>query len=92
MVNAVIGGAEMIGFSFAFTSDFNRAAVAGGRIMGLLDRRPAIDSNPAAGVRLPKVAGNVGLADAGFFYESRYSKYKQTFKNPSHWTHKICIL
>ena len=71
MVNAVIGGAEMIGFSFAFTSDFNRAAVAGGRIMGLLDRRPAIDSNPAAGVRLPKVAGNVGLADAGVFYESR---------------------
>jgi hypothetical protein len=67
----MIGGAEMIGFSFAFTADFHNAIIAGGRIMNLLDRRPAIDDNPAAGVRLPKVGGNVGLKEAGFFYESR---------------------
>ena len=71
VVYAVIGGAKMIGFSFAFTSDFNRGAVAGGRIMALLDRRPAIDSNPATGVCLPRVAGNLALANAEFFYELR---------------------
>ena len=71
VVNAVIGGAEMIGFSFAFTSDFNRALVAGSRVMALLDRRPAIDSNPTAGLRLAQVGGNLRLAEAEFFYESR---------------------
>jgi ATP-binding cassette subfamily B (MDR/TAP) protein 1 len=71
VVNAVIGGAEMIGFSFAFTSDFNRARVAGGRVMALIGRRPVIDCNPAAGLRLANVGGNIGLSEAQFFYESR---------------------
>jgi ATP-binding cassette subfamily B (MDR/TAP) protein 1 len=87
VVNAVIGGAEMIGFSFAFTSDFNRAVVAGGRVMALLDRRPAIDGHPAAGLRLAGVAGNVALSEAEFFYESRYRFWRSPFPPKKNYTY-----
>ena len=87
VVNAVIGGAEMIGFSFAFTSDFNRAVVAGGRVMALLDRRPAIDGHPAAGLRLAGVAGNVALSEAEFFYESRYRFWRSPFPPQKNYTY-----
>lgn len=36
----------MIGYSSAFTADFNKALVAASRIFHLLDRKPEIDANP----------------------------------------------
>ena len=52
VVNAVIGGAGMIGYAFAFVSDFNKALVAAARVFKLLDRKPLIDANPSSGLKL----------------------------------------
>ena len=52
MTNAIIGGAGMVGYSFAFTADFNKAAVAAARVFNLLDRKPLIDDSEGAGLRL----------------------------------------
>jgi hypothetical protein len=59
VTNAIIGGAGMVGYSFAFTADFNKAAVAAARVFNLLDRKPLIDDSESAGLRL----GTTGSAD-----------------------------
>merc|ERR1712088_304251 len=71
VTNAVIGGAGMVGYSFAFTADFNKAMVAAARVFQLLDRKPLIDTNPSAGLKLNQVDGNVKLKDAEFTYPTR---------------------
>ena len=38
VVNAIIGGAGMIGYAFAFTGDMNKAFTAAARVFKLLDR------------------------------------------------------
>ena len=48
----MIGGAGMIGYAFAFVSDFNKALVAAARVFKLLDRKPLIDANPSTGLKL----------------------------------------
>ena len=45
----------MVGYSFAFVADFNKAMVAAARVFQLLDRKPLIDTNPATGLRLGEV-------------------------------------
>merc|ERR1719394_2155514 len=55
--NAIIGGAGMVGYSFAFVADFNKAMVAASRVFNLLDRKPLIDANPATGLKLDDVKG-----------------------------------
>jgi len=70
VTNAIIGGAGMIGYSFAFTADFNKALVAASRIFSLLDRRPEIDANPATGLQV-NVSGNIDVTNAGFSYPTR---------------------
>merc|ERR1719323_2569501 len=69
--NAIIGGAGMIGYSFAFVSDFNKAMVAAARVFQLLDRKPLIDANQDAGLKLDDVHGNVDVKDAEFHYPTR---------------------
>merc|ERR1719150_827082 len=69
--NAIIGGAGMIGYSFAFVSDFNKAMVAAARVFQLLDRKPLIDANPFSGLKMDDVHGNVGVTDAEFHYPTR---------------------
>merc|ERR1719195_1319396 len=69
--NAIIGGAGMVGYSFAFVADFNKAMVAAARVFNLLDRKPLIDANPATGLKLDDVKGNVDLMDAEFSYPTR---------------------
>merc|ERR1719495_482350 len=71
VTNAVIGGAGMVGYSFAFVADFNKAMVAAARVFQLLDRQPLIDTNPATGLKLPEVEGNVAIKDAEFSYPTR---------------------
>jgi len=69
--NAIIGGAGMIGYSFAFVSDFNKAMVAAARVFHLLDRKPLIDANPSAGLKVNEVQGNVDVKEAEFHYPTR---------------------
>jgi len=73
VTNAVIGGAGMVGYSFAFVADFNKAMVAAARVFQLLDRQPLIDTNPATGLKLAEVKGNVAIKDAEFSYPTRPS-------------------
>ena len=73
VTNAVIGGAGMVGYSFAFVADFNKAMVAAARVFQLLDRQPLIDTNPATGLKLAEVEGNVAIKDAEFSYPTRPS-------------------
>ena len=61
----------MVGYSFAFTADFNKAMVAAARVFQLLDRKPLIDTNPSVGLKLNQVEGNVKLSDAEFTYPTR---------------------
>merc|ERR1719195_1443213 len=69
--NAIIGGAGMVGYSFAFVADFHKAMLAAARVFKLLDRKPEIDTNPATGLKLADVKGNVDLMDAEFHYPTR---------------------
>ena len=61
----------MIGYSFAFVSDFNKAMVAAARVFQLLDRKPLIDANPSTGLKVNEVQGNVNVKDAEFHYPTR---------------------
>ena len=63
----------MIGFTFAFVSDINKAMVAAARVFHLLDRKPLIDANPSTGLKMNDVNGNVDVKDAGFRYPTRPS-------------------
>merc|ERR1712223_149875 len=58
VTNAILNGAGMVGYSFAFTADFNKALAAAARVFHLLDRKPLIDTNPAIGLKLNEVEGN----------------------------------
>jgi len=71
VTNSIIGGAQMIGYSFAFTADFNKALVAASRIFHLLDRKPEIDANPDTGLRLAQLNGNIEFKKAVFSYPTR---------------------
>ena len=72
VTNAIVGGAGMIGYSFAFTADLNKALIAASRVFALLDRRPLIDGSSRAGLQVDKVGGNVVLQEVGFSYPSRF--------------------
>ena len=61
----------MVGYSFAFTADFNKAMVAASRVFKLIDRKPQIDTNPTAGLKLDQIHGNVKIEDAEFTYPTR---------------------
>ena len=61
----------MVGYSFAFTADFNKAMSAAARVFQLLDRKPLIDTNSSTGLKLNQVEGNVKLKDAEFSYPTR---------------------
>ena len=61
----------MIGYAFAFISDFNKAMVSAARVFHLLDRKPLIDANPSTGLKLDDINGNVDIKDARFHYPTR---------------------
>ena len=61
----------MIGYAFAFISDFNKAMVAAARVFHLLDRKPLIDANPSTGLKLEDINGNVDIKEARFHYPTR---------------------
>jgi len=45
------------------TGDFNRALNAANRVFQLLDRRPKIEVNQSAGLKLDQVDGNIELRE-----------------------------
>ena len=51
----------MIGYSFAFTGDANKAMVAAGRVFQLIDRQTLIDANSSDGHR-SDINGNIILS------------------------------
>jgi ATP-binding cassette, subfamily B (MDR/TAP), member 1 len=72
ITNAIIGSAAMIGHTFAFTADFNRAVAAAGRVFHLLDRRPQIEASTTAGLLLNSpITGRVELDKVEFSYPTR---------------------
>ena len=72
ITNAIIGSAAMIGHTFALTADLNRALAAAGRVFHLLERRPFLAANSAAGLRLTgAVQGQLDLDKVTFSYPTR---------------------
>ena len=62
----------MIGYSFAFTADFQKAISAASKMIQIVDRKSAIDADPAAGLQLTDSVGNVSISNALFSYPNRY--------------------
>ena len=71
MANAIIGGAGMIGYSFAFTADFQKALSAASRMIHIFERKSKVDTNPSAGLKLVDDIGNISMSDAVFAYPTR---------------------
>ena len=61
----------MIGYSFAFTADFQKAITAASRMLAILVRRPKMEAGAEVGLQLPENVGNVRLQDAKFSYPNR---------------------
>ena len=68
---AVLNGGAMVGISFQGLMDMNKAFESAEQIFGIVDRRPDIDTNPAAGLKLNKINGNVDFEEAEFCYPTR---------------------
>ena len=68
---AVLMGAQMMGISFQGLMDMSKSFEAAEQIFGIVDRKPEIDANPAAGLRLNEVKGNVDFDTAEFCYPTR---------------------
>ena len=68
---AVLNGGAMVGISFQGLMDMNKAFEAADQIFGIVDRRPNIDTNPSAGLKLNEVKGNVDFENAEFSYPTR---------------------
>ena len=71
VANATIGGAGMIGYSFAFTADFQKALSAASRMIHIFERKSKVDTNPFAGLKLVDDIGNISMNDAVFAYPTR---------------------
>ena len=71
VANATIDGAGMIGYSFAFTADFQKALSAASRMIYIFERKSKVDTNPFAGLKLVDDIGNISMEDAVFAYPTR---------------------
>ena len=69
---AVLTGGMMVGMSFSSILDMQSLFFAADKIFEILDRKPLIDSNPAAGLKLNNtLEGNIGLKSGQFSYPTR---------------------
>ena len=67
----VLNGGAMIGMSFTALVDINNAFSATEKIFEVLDRKPKIDCNPMAGLKLDQISGNTDIQDGVFAYPTR---------------------
>ena len=69
---AVLTGGMMVGMSFSSIMDVQGLFLAADQIFDVLDRKPAIDSNPATGLKLSsQLEGNIGVTGGEFRYPTR---------------------
>lgn len=68
---AIIMSSESIGSSIAYVTDADSAFYSGDIIMGLRDRKPAIDSFDNGGLRPQRVDGKIEFKDVLFRYPAR---------------------
>ena len=61
----------MIGYSFAFTSDFQKAISAASRMISIFERHSKVDANMNEGIKLVDEIGNINMKDAEFSYPTR---------------------
>ena len=66
-----ISGAGMIGYSFAFTADFQKAITAAFKMIQILERKSKIGADPSSGLQLTDSMGNITVSDAVFSYPTR---------------------
>ena len=67
----VLNGGAMIGMSFTALVDINNAFSATEKIFEVLDRKPKIDCDPTAGLKLDQISGNTDIQDGVFAYPTR---------------------
>ena len=61
----------MVGKAVALAPDYEKGLLAAARIFGILCRKPKIDANPSAGLKLPEINGNATFKEANFRYPTR---------------------
>jgi len=71
VIIAVINGGAMIGISITALMDVNQGFAAAADIFQILDRKPAIETNPNAGLKLDNVLGNADIVNGEFSYPTR---------------------
>uniref|UniRef100_A0A673J6R8 ATP-binding cassette, sub-family B (MDR/TAP), member 5 n=1 Tax=Sinocyclocheilus rhinocerous TaxID=307959 RepID=A0A673J6R8_9TELE len=69
--SVIVFAAKNIGQSSSFAPDFAKAKAAAGRIILLLEKKPAIDIYDESGQRPTKFSGNVEFRDVQFSYPTR---------------------
>ena len=67
---AILSGGAMIGMSFSSLLDLQTLFIAAEKIFEILDRKPEIDSNPAAGLKV-QINGNTEMKAGEFHYPAR---------------------
>ncbi|CAG7833559.1 unnamed protein product [Allacma fusca] len=68
---ALIWSMLMVGQTLAFAPNYNKAKVAGGRILNLLDTKPVIQSTPGTGLHTRNSEGSVIFDKVEFSYPER---------------------
>lgn len=61
----------MIGISVTALMDINMLMVHARKIFEVIDRKPKIDCNPSAGLKLDAIRGNVDIRQGKFSYPVR---------------------
>jgi ABC-type multidrug transport system fused ATPase/permease subunit len=61
----------MLGNTLAFAPNYNKAKVAGGRILQLLNRKPVIVNSPGVGLQIKNCQGSVIFDKTEFHYPTR---------------------
>jgi len=67
----VLNGGAMIGISVTALMDINMLMVHARKIFEVIDRKPKIDCNPSAGLKLDAITGNVDIRQGKFSYPVR---------------------
>ena len=67
----ILNGGAMIGVSLTALMDVNNAFSAAEKIFEVLDRKPKIDCAASAGLKLPRVTGDMETRDGVFAYPTR---------------------
>ena len=68
----VLNGGAMIGVSVTALMDINNMLVQAKKIFQVIDRKPKIDCNASAGLKLDAIRGNVDIKQGQFSYPTRW--------------------